>query len=79
MANMQSSQVCAGANGKDSCQGDSGGPLSYDNNGNHEQVGIVSFGIGCASPGLYGVYSNVAYFRDWIDKTMKDNGGAQFC
>merc|ERR1719186_905835 len=79
MANMQSSQVCAGANGEDSCQGDSGGPLSVDNNGHHEQVGIVSFGIGCASPGLYGVYSNVAYFRDWIDKTMNDNGGAQFC
>lgn len=48
--------ICAGEAGKDSCQGDSGGALTIDN----QQVGIVSFGLGCALEGYPGVYSNVA-------------------
>lgn len=41
-------QVCVGGNeGKDSCQGDSGGPLLLEDG---TQVGIVSFGAGCARP-----------------------------
>ena len=26
-----------------------------------------------------GVYNNVSYFRDWIDTTMENNGGATLC
>ena len=37
--------ICAGKAGKDSCQGDSGGPM-VDSEG--KQVGIVSWGYGCA-------------------------------
>ncbi|CAM3784780.1 Trypsin-like protease precursor [Vibrio aerogenes CECT 7868] len=61
--------ICAGyaEGGKDSCQGDSGGPLLYNDNGTYKQVGIVSWGDGCAQPNAYGVYTNVGYFNQgWI-------------
>ena len=33
-------------------------------------TGIVSHGAGCARPHKYGVYSNVAHFKDWIIETI---------
>jgi len=51
------SMVCAGASGIDSCQGDSGGPLFGREAGTPVQVGIVSWGNGCAKkpfPGVWG-------------------------
>lgn len=61
--------VCAGyqQGGKDSCSGDSGGPLFYNKTGNIQQIGIVSYGKGCAEPDYYGVYTNVYYYRNWIN------------
>lgn len=63
---------CAGrpAGGVDSCQGDSGGfiGLSTAEDGDPEwiQLGVVSWGIGCARPELFGVYTNVANYLNWI-------------
>uniref|UniRef100_A0A182KG98 trypsin n=1 Tax=Anopheles christyi TaxID=43041 RepID=A0A182KG98_9DIPT len=56
--------LCAGffEGGHDSCQGDSGGPLVVDD----LLVGVVSFAIGCAKPGLPGVNARVAAVRDWV-------------
>lgn len=62
------SMICAGfeSGGTDACQGDSGGPLVA----NHTLYGIVSFGEGCGLPDFPGVYTNVAYYRDWIDSEI---------
>lgn len=60
--------ICAGykRGGKDSCQGDSGGPLFVSTAKSVLQVGVVSWGIGCAAPENYGVYARVSRLRDWI-------------
>nr|KAG5709269.1 hypothetical protein BaRGS_018021 [Batillaria attramentaria] len=64
-------KVCAGeeVDGESACQGDSGGPVMSNCNGVMEQVGIVSYGIGCARAEYPNVYARVSYYTDWI----KDN------
>ncbi|ELT97374.1 hypothetical protein CAPTEDRAFT_190556 [Capitella teleta] len=64
---------CAGieAGGKDACQGDSGGPLVYKNGDAFEEVGIVSWGQGCAQEGYPGVYADTIYYFDWISINMQ--------
>jgi secreted trypsin-like serine protease len=62
-------QICAGLEegGQDSCQGDSGGPLTaYDADGCPYQVGVVSWGDGCAKAQAYGVYTRVSAHAQWI-------------
>ncbi|CAG9826930.1 unnamed protein product [Diabrotica balteata] len=49
------------------CSCDSGGPLEL----NGTLVGIVSFGPGCFENKPPAGYTNVAYFRGWIKKTLE--------
>ncbi|MEK8029894.1 serine protease [Ideonella sp. DXS29W] len=67
---ITNTMLCAGfkEGGKDTCGGDSGGPLvAKDSSGEFRlQVGVVSWGIGCAQPDLYGVYSRLAVLGPWV-------------
>ncbi len=65
-------ELCAGfveEGGTDTCQGDSGGPMfRKDDAGAWIQVGIVSWGTGCARPDYPGVYTEVSTFAADIKK-----------
>jgi secreted trypsin-like serine protease len=74
-----SDEICAGNfnnGGVDTCQGDSGGPMfRRDNAGNFIQVGITSWGIGCARPRNPGVYTEVSTFAQAIADGAAQLGG----
>lgn len=65
---IEASMICAGVpeGGIDSCQGDSGGPMVVDMDGELVQVGVVSWGNGCARPGQPGVYTRISHYASWI-------------
>lgn len=70
-ANMiTDNMMCARDDVDDTCQGDSGSPMvvrGEDPSGKDDiQVGVVSWGIGCASPIFPGVYSRVSSQMEWI-------------
>ena len=60
---------------RDTCVGDSGGPLFAEvARGRFIQVGITSWsegGCGMTEHGLFGVYTRVARFTEWIEKNAR--------
>lgn len=71
---LHRSFICAGGErNKDTCTGDGGGPLICPvsgSEGRFQQVGIVSWGIGCGEENVPGVYVNLMLYINWIDKEM---------
>ncbi|WP_434739649.1 S1 family peptidase [Micromonospora sp. SH-82] len=71
-------EICAGypAGGTDTCQGDSGGPMFRRDAANGWiQVGIVSWGRGCARANYPGVYTQVSAFAPAIASAAASLGG----
>jgi secreted trypsin-like serine protease len=71
-------EICAGyaSGGTDTCQGDSGGPMFRRNASNAwVQVGITSWGYGCARAGYPGVYTEVSTFASAIASAAASLGG----
>ncbi|KAI5740832.1 hypothetical protein M8J76_007694 [Diaphorina citri] len=66
--------ICAwnGSSEINSCKGDGGGPLvcpSKEDPTIFFQVGIAAWSVVC-TPDMPGLYTNIEYYRDWIDETV---------
>ncbi|KAF2886636.1 hypothetical protein ILUMI_19536 [Ignelater luminosus] len=59
--------VCAWGHKTDSCTGDSGGPMIQ----NDTLIGIVSWGMECASDHWPGIYTRISEFPEWILRKIK--------
>ena len=68
--------ICAQEVGRDVCHGDSGGPLAVEGqDGSYFQIGVVSWGWGCAMPGYPGVYTSITALLPWLKKNIRVKKG----
>jgi hypothetical protein len=71
---IDEAMICAGVTtgGKDACAGDSGAPLVLRGADPSQdvQMGLVSFGEGCAKVNFPGVYTRVSFYNDWIKASI---------
>ncbi|KAK8402390.1 hypothetical protein O3P69_000664 [Scylla paramamosain] len=63
--NIGATDICAGfpEGGKGACLDDAGGPLVCGG----LLTGIMSFSWGCGLPDAPGVYTEVAYYKEWVE------------
>ncbi len=54
--------------------GDSGGPIHQWVGDHWIQVGIVSFGKGCADAENPGIYTRLSFYHDWLDSNTDETG-----
>lgn len=67
--NITDTMVCSGklaGNHEEPCQGDKGGPLMY----NGRQVGVFSWGIGCASSRIPSVHTAILSIFPWLQREI---------
>lgn len=73
---VDNAMLCAGlfgTGGVDTCQGDSGGPMvTRTADDAYLQVGIVSWGHGCAQAQFPGVYTQVSTYAAEINKALTE-------
>lgn len=69
---IEKNMLCAWGDQKDACLGDSGGPIIIEGNDAvaDVQVGVVSFGVGCANPDFPAIYARVSDQLWWIDAVV---------
>uniref|UniRef100_A0A8C5GIR2 Zgc:100868 n=1 Tax=Gouania willdenowi TaxID=441366 RepID=A0A8C5GIR2_GOUWI len=70
---ITNNMICAGLREGGRTPGDSGGPLVIKQGDQWIQLGVVSFGIGCARPELPGVYALVSSYMTWINNQISSN------
>lgn len=68
-----STSFCAYRYGYDACQGDSGGGLTVLHDERWYAVGIISYGVGCATPGVPGIYTDITKYVTWLRHELRDD------
>ncbi|XP_053680906.1 venom serine protease-like [Anopheles nili] len=75
MPNIVDSHICTFTSGRDTCQYDSGGPLFYTTGGRVYLVGVVNYGVTCAS-NKPSVSSRITSHLSWIQSMTP---GISYC
>uniref|UniRef100_A0A182MK40 Peptidase S1 domain-containing protein n=1 Tax=Anopheles culicifacies TaxID=139723 RepID=A0A182MK40_9DIPT len=75
MPNILASHICTYTSGRDTCQYDSGGPLFYTSGGRVYLVGVVNYGVSCASS-KPSVSARITSYLSWIQSATP---GVTYC
>lgn len=74
---VAASQICYGDRSnrnRDTCEGDSGGPIQVQRFYRHyDIVGVTSFGSTVCGGKKAAIYTNVAYYAEWINSILTNN------